>query len=150
MTSQEILQQAIQGVLTEKALSPEAITAVKNILDENNSLKINKDELTKRLETSEKRNSELVHEIQMLKIKEADILNREQEIVVREKKADLLDLTVKYEQTRVQDVKGMFETVFRNTVLRKNVNANVANPNYTQDAYNSTHNESTQEEVREE
>ena len=45
---------------------------------------------------------------------EASLINREQKITV-------LEMQAKYELTRVEDHKEMFTTVFRNSVLRKEV-----------------------------
>lgn len=150
VTPQEQLKTAIDLVLREKTLSKEAVDAVQQILTENEHLK--KTDETRKQELIDSRTmiTTLTTENTKLKANEESVKARDLAVTEREKKMDLLDLTVKYEQLRANDAKGFIETVFRNTVVRKNVNASVGNPNSKNNEYNSSLSESKQEEVREE
>lgn len=148
MTAQQILEQAINGVLQEKALSKEAINAVQAILTENENLKVNNESLNRnsndlatKLEAAETKNREFV-------TREANLVEREKTVTERERKQDLLNLTITYEQTRVSDIKSFIETVFRNTVVRRNVSASVpiVNNGYQQGSSSSIETHETREE----
>jgi uncharacterized protein (DUF342 family) len=125
MTAQEVLQSAIQGVLTEKALSAEAIEAVKVLIEENKGLKEqaatmmeNFDALQDQCRSLRDVNLELVS-------RESAVSARELAVRVRENKADLLDLTVEYERKRLEDIKQVVSLVFKNSSLKKQVFSNV-------------------------
>lgn len=119
MNAKEILEQAVNGVLQEKALSKEAIDAVQQVLAENEDLKAGNEslrELTanqeKSLAIAQKKNAEYDSLVDALAA-------REKALQERENKADLLDLQVEHAKIRVADLKEITGLVFRNTVLKK-------------------------------
>ena len=143
-----ILEQAINGVLQEKALSKEAIDAVQQILAENVALKQNDENTNKALNVSLEENRKLVTENIALKAESKSVSDREKAVAEREKKADLLDLTVQYEKIRVGDAQRFIETIFRNTIIRKNVTTSVPviNNGYQNGTASGSENHQTSEE----
>lgn len=124
MTSQEILQQAINGVLAEKTLSKDAIDAVQELLTDNEQLKLTDKTRKEELIGNRRTIDDLNDQNTDLRTKLGDFEARELAVSEREKKADLLDLTVKYEQTRVNDIKEWTGLVFRNTNIIRRIHGN--------------------------
>lgn len=138
MTATETLQQAIQGVLTEKALSAEAISAVQSILEENKTL----GEVNKSLIESAKKiadqNIKLTEENTMWKTRAAAVEQKESDVKEREFRQELKDSEVSFTNLRLQDMKEVMGLVFKNTNIRKSITSHVVLPPPTKDQYNNT------------
>ena len=111
-----ILQAALDGLLTQ-----DAVGQFHSLIDE-------RDAQAEELRKLEKTNTKLIDECSKLKsnLDQSHALNKlaveaEIEMIEREKNQTKLELTAAHHEQRVVDHQFMFTTVFRNSVLRKEV-----------------------------
>jgi len=111
-----IQKAAIDGVLNEKA-----VEHYSSILKENAGLTTVLNKKMEECERVSKERNQANKMFQETHERLAEYLNREEELAERESAAEVLQMTVKYEQKRVEDHKEMVGLIFRNTMLKKQV-----------------------------
>jgi predicted RNase H-like nuclease (RuvC/YqgF family) len=107
---------AIDGTLTEEAINVFHATLKENeaLKDTNRQLKDDNTKLDERQSDYSQRYQEAVKSNDAWAQRESDLKDREKECL-------RLELEAKFNEKRVEDHKNMFTTVFRNSVLRKEV-----------------------------
>jgi len=117
----EELGKLIQKAAIDGTLSKSAVEQFTAVLEDNRHLA----ERVNRLDfESKKKGVELTQKTARLshaeeRLKEVD--DREKAVAERESEAEVLAMSLKYEQKRVEDHKSMVGLIFRNTVLKKQV-----------------------------
>jgi len=131
------LDKLIQKAALDGALTQKAVDMFHSVLKEN-------EELSKQLETDVDKIKADALMIDSLKtdLRIAQGLNKvaaemEASLINREQKITVLEMQAKYELVRVEDHKEMFTTVFRNSVLRKEVMTPL--PGLKADQYGTSH-----------
>lgn len=113
----KIIQQAsLDGALTQKAVDQfHTLVKQRDELDDKvKSLENTLEERGKQIDKLDADNTEL-------RALQGVMAQRENEVSEREKEMTKLELTSEFNEQRVKDHKEMFTTVFRNSVLRKEV-----------------------------
>lgn len=131
------IEHAVKKAGIEGALTEEAVTQFHGVIEKC-------DELTGDLETSEKARASLILQRDQLQadLGIAQALNKvaaeaEMAMIEREAKITKLECKAEHMEERVKDHKEMFTTVFRNSVLRKEVMTPL--PGLKQDQYGTSH-----------
>jgi len=115
------LDRIIQKAALDGALTKEAVDQFHKILTENSSLLEEVDDLKGKNVAGSKELEACKVKMEDFRAKVTDWVTREKELSEREKFITTLTLTAEHEAKRVQDHINMFTTVFRNSVLRKEV-----------------------------
>ena len=111
-----IQQAALDGTLTQKA-----VDQFHSIITQNAALETKVASLEVVVEERRKKISGLEIDVALSKTLVEVAAKAEVEMIEREKKMTELELRAEYQLVRVNDHKEMFKTVFRNSVLRKEV-----------------------------
>ncbi len=115
------IEKAVQTAAIDGTLTKEAVDMFHGILEENEELK---DVVEKKDRFEQERNKtveRLERDLSMAHALNKVAAEAEMAMVEREQKMTTLELTAKHMEERVTDHKEMFTTVFRNSVLRKEV-----------------------------
>ena len=111
-----IQQAALDGTLTQKA-----VDQFHSIIVQNTALETEVASLETVLDERAKKIDRLEIDLGMAKTLNKVAAEAEIEMIEREKNITTLELTAEHEKQRVKDHINMFTTVFRNSVLRKEV-----------------------------
>lgn len=115
------LDKLIQKAALDGALTKDAVEMFHSIVTENGELRAlrssNAEQITKLKKELDEKNSRL----NVLKNECETWAGKEQDLLDRESQAEVLEMTVKYEQKRVDDHKSMVGLIFRNAVIKKGV-----------------------------
>jgi hypothetical protein len=117
----EQLDKIIQQAALDGALTQKAVDQFHSVLTQNTALETKVASLEIVVEERAKRISGLEIDIGLAKTLVEVAGKAEIEMMEREKKMTELELRAEYQLVRVNDHKEMFTTVFRNSVLRKEV-----------------------------
>lgn len=115
------LNAIIQDASLEGTLSKRAIDQFQTLLEENTELKEKNESQRKQLSSLRDDLGVLNNRSEVMRNELESYQARESELVDRERQQEVLEMSVKYEQKRVDDHKNMVALVFRNTVLKSNV-----------------------------
>lgn len=115
------LDTIIQKAALDGALTKEAVDQFHKILAENSSLLEEVDKVKDMNAAGSKELRETTVKMEDFRAKVTDWVTREKELAEREKFITTLTLTAEHQEQRVKDHISMFTTVFRNSVLRKEV-----------------------------
>jgi len=123
----ENFNQEVMG-LVEEHLPKMTSDALKKRLDkiddlETRNLTYRRDmkDLTERIDNQEK----LIEDLKTKEQTDESLIKREEEVSGREFKQELLSMEVVFTNTRMEDVKQMFNTVFANNLVKKSVHTPV-------------------------
>ena len=140
----EKIQSIVEEALTEKTFSLEIITKIKALKDDFDGvsleLKLNKEALVQ----SNKFNTELMAKNEVLNTQNAGYKSREEALALKEKGAEKKEYELTYQTKRADEIKELFQIVFKNPVMQESVmkNGNVPNGNgstaYTNENITST------------
>ena len=111
-----ISKAAIDGTLSESA-----VKQFTGVLEENKDLIHDIEVQNKDLGETQGRMIRAEERVKMLEAECETWAGKEQDLLDRESQAEVLAMTVKYEQKRVEDHKSMVGLIFRNTLLRNQV-----------------------------
>ncbi len=142
------LDRLIQKAALDGALTQKAVDMFHSVLKENEDLRDKCVKLEQTQKRMEGENKELT--TQRNNMQQQILLNAEREgaLEERETKITVLEMQAKYELVRVEDHKEMFTTVFRNSVLRKEVMTPL--PGLKADQYGTSHSPYAQKDSVEE
>ena len=115
------LDKLIQKAALDGALTSEAVAQFHSLVKQCESQAEELRSLNKLNNDLKDKRDKLTTDLQMAKKLNEIAVTAELEMIEREKKMTTLELTAEHEQRRVKDHKEMFTTVFRNSVLRKEV-----------------------------
>ncbi len=154
------LNELLQKILTEKTLSVEAMDVVKNLSSEHKILQetveSNKKVIEKRDEEIRKlieENTNLKGEVTSWLEKESNLVGREKAVADIEHQKTLLQKDVDHNKERADEMKEVFGIVFRNTITRKRVQGQIPvavqgfKGNYGSDTQPYVSQANTQEEI---
>jgi len=154
MSTQNNLQELINQIVDEKTLSSEAFKRLYEVKDQHENLVRENEELKKsheaeilRLQKEIKEKTDLAQELVAREIKQEDLNKRERELEIKEA---VFKVKEEVDGKSGQLVIRMFETVFANVSLRKQLNRSI--PGHTADNGNwvSEYCVSDSEETKEE
>lgn len=111
-----IRKASVEGVLTEKAISE-----FNNVLNTNQVLNTELTELKKKFAKLEEKQKEFIDKCASQASTIDSWKRREDSLIEREKEMTRLELEARYDRERVSDHKEMFELVFRNIEVRRNI-----------------------------
>lgn len=117
----EQLDKIIQQAALDGALTQKAVDQFHSIFTQNTALEVKVAALEETLEDRGKVIKNLETRNTELSALQGGMAQRENEVAERETKCTELELRAEYQLVRVNDHKEMFTTVFRNSVLRKEV-----------------------------
>ena len=117
----EQLDKIIQQAALDGALTQKAVDQFHTVLTENTALETKVASLEVVVEDRRKKISVLEIDIALSKSLVEVAAKAEVEMIEREKNITTLELTAQHHEQRVVDHQFMFTTVFRNSVLRKEV-----------------------------
>ena len=117
----EQLDKIIQQAALDGALTQKAVDQFHSIITQNTALETQVADLEGLAEERRKKISGLEIDVALSKTMVEVAAKAEVEMIEREKKMTELELRAEYQLVRVNDHKEMFKTVFRNSVLRKEV-----------------------------
>jgi hypothetical protein len=140
------INQIIDEAVENKTFSLEIITKIKTLKDDFDVLTEKYDRLEKMYDEKSKAYEELYLKNRQTEDKLEHYINREGELVKRESQNEINDLKLKHEQEKSLLVKEMFNTVFRNPVVRESVYRNKRTP-INNNGYVSTYDESENETI---
>jgi len=144
----DTLEKVIQQAALDGALTEDAVSQFHSLVVERNALKdanVEWEESDKKAKKEIQKLGERCDNMQQQILLNAE---RESELQKREKEITQLECTAKHMEERVEDHKEMFKTVFRNSVLRKEVLSPHHDHTDVNGASSSTY--STKEQVEEE
>lgn len=108
-----ILKAAIDGTFSQ-----EAVEQYRAVMTENSELKAANESQKKQLSSLRDDLGVLNNRSEVMRNELEGYKAREKELQDRESQAEVLEMTVKYEQKRVEDHRSMVGLIFRNTKLR--------------------------------
>lgn len=142
------LDRLIQKAALDGALTQKAVDMFHSVLKENEDLRDKCVKLEQTQTRMEKEKKELNIDLSMAQGLNKIAAEREVSLIEREQKITVLEMQAKYELVRVEDHKEMFTTVFRNSVLRKEVMTPL--PGLKADQYGTSHSPYAQKDSVEE
>lgn len=111
-----IKKAAIDGTLNESAAKQ-----MQDTIEENRTLKAKLEIMESEATALRDRKSEQERELKKLNGEANAVADREETVAKREEKMTELELRAEHQSERVRDHQSMFERVFRNTEIRRNV-----------------------------
>ena len=117
----EQLDKIIQQAALDGALTQKAVDQFHSIIVQNTALETEVASLETVLDERAKKIDRLEIDLGMAKTLNKVAAEAEIEMIEREKNITTLELTAEHEKQRVKDHISMFTTVFRNSVIRKEV-----------------------------
>ena len=118
---QEELERVIQKAAIDGTLSERAVKQFTETLEANSALKAQVSADARQLTELKKEREALAIKSNALGEELKAYQAREKELQDRESQAEVLSMSLKYEQKRVEDHKNMVSLVFRNSLLKKQV-----------------------------
>jgi len=115
------IEKAVQTAAINGTLTKDAVDMFHGILTENKEQKEELSKVNSHLAECKKERDGLSRKVSDMSTKLGAYEVREVELASRESQHEVLQMTVKYEQKRVEDHKEMVRLVFRNTTVRKEV-----------------------------
>jgi uncharacterized protein (DUF3084 family) len=137
------LESVINELIENKTFTLEAVEAIKKQRDELISANDKITSLNKTNGEQYQRIQDLTSENNKLSSREQSVFNRETTVAEREKKATELEITSKYQRERGDEMKGLIQTMFTNTLLRKSFTRNISG-NGSTGAYESKNENGTE------
>ncbi len=117
----EQLDKMIQKAALDGALTNKAVDQFHSLVKQNEAMEEKAIKLEQSLMDAEKQITKLDADNSELRSLQGHMAQRENEVSEREKKMTTLELTVEFQEHRVNDHKKMVELIFRNSVLRREV-----------------------------
>ena len=130
MDYQKKVSDIIELALTEKTFSLEVINKIKQLRDDVISLSNMNEQANKTIEDLRKEKIETNNLLEKATNRLANIETRETELVKKEKEQEKLRYELGFQKQRADEIKSLFDTVFRNPViLRSKMVGHVTPPN---------------------
>lgn len=117
----EQLDKMIQKAALDGALTSKAVDQFHSLVKQKDALEEKAIKLEQVLMETDKQVNKLDADNTELRALQGGMAQRENEVSEREKEITKLEMVAEYELQRVKDHKEMFTTVFRNSVLRKEI-----------------------------